>query len=55
MMTSRILKFMNSLKIQKSEDLESEKFFSANKKNCLLYIQGYNITRNSFLAVVTFN
>ena len=33
MMTSRILKFMNSLKIQKSEDLESETFFSANKKN----------------------
>ena len=47
MMTSQILKSMDSTKTQKYQYLESEKvFFYSNK--------GYFMTENSFVAVVTF-
>ena len=47
MMTSQILKSMDSTKTQKYQYLESETlFFYSNK--------GYFMTENSFVAVVTF-
>ena len=53
-MTSQILKFLDFTKTQKI-DLVSETFFSSNKKDRLLQINGYFMAKNTFVAKVTFN
>ena len=51
MITSKILKFVDSAKTLKSTHLEDETFFSSNKKkNHSLYIKGYNMAKYRFLA-----
>ena len=52
-MTSQNLKFVDSLKTLQSKFLENKTFFS-NYKIYLLYIQGYNMAKNNFLAELTY-
>ena len=45
MMTSQILKFMDSAKKQKPKYFENQTIFSSNKIIHLLYIMGYKIAK----------
>ena len=54
-MTSQILKSLDFSKTQKSSYLKDETwFFLQKKKNHWLHIPSYFITKNSFVAEVTF-
>ena len=52
MMMSHILKFVDFTKTQKSRE---RNIFSSNKKINKLHITGYFMTKNTFVAEVTFN
>lgn len=53
-MTSKMLKFMNSQKTQKSKYFDNDIFlYRQIKKFHSLYIKDYNIGKNSFLVEVT--
>ena len=54
MMTSQILKFVDFTNIQKSRHLENETIFPQIEKFIKLYIKGYFMAKNSFVAEVTF-
>ena len=56
MITSHTLKFIDSPKTYKSKYLENKTlFFSSDKKIYSSHIKGYNMTKDSFPAEVTFN